>query len=100
VLNGIIYMHRITDVRMGGASTRNLRTFRTLCGEDCLPNVLLVTSMWDTLLCSPGGRALGEQREAELIKVPEFWGVMTQTARWNEGASLGDCWEHDGNAKD
>jgi len=71
-------MHRITDVRMGGASARNLRMFRTLCGEDCLPNVLLVTSMWDTLLCLPNGRALGEQREAELVAVPEFWGAMTQ----------------------
>jgi hypothetical protein len=81
-------MHRITDVRMGGASARNLRMFRTLCGEDCLPNVLLLTSMWDTLLCLPDGRALGEQREAELIGVPEFWGVMTQ-----KGAKLQ---RHDG----
>lgn len=88
VLNGIIYLHRITDVRMGGASARNLRMFRTLCGEDCLPNVLLVTSMWDALLCLPNGRALGEQREAELIKVPEFWGIMTQ-----KGAKLQ---RHDG----
>lgn len=81
-------MHRITDVRMGGASARNLRMFRTLCGENCLPNVLLVTSMWDTLLCSPDGRALGEKREAQLIQVPEFWGTMTQ-----KGAKLQ---RHDG----
>jgi myosin heavy subunit len=62
--------------------------FRTLCGDDCLPNVLLVTSMWDTLLCLPNGRALGEQREAELIEVPEFWGAMTR-----KGAKLQ---RHDG----
>ncbi|KAI9776271.1 MAG: hypothetical protein M1839_000505 [Geoglossum umbratile] len=88
VLNGIIYLHRITNVRMGGASARNLRMFRTLCGEDCLPNVLLVTSMWDTLLCLPNGQELGEQREAELIEKPEFWGAMTQ-----KGAKLQ---RHDG----
>jgi hypothetical protein len=88
VLNGIIYMHRITHVRMGGASARNLRIFKTLCGDDCLPNVLLVTTMWDNLLCLPDGQALGEHREAELLEKREFWGPMTE-----KGAKLQ---RHDG----
>jgi hypothetical protein len=88
MLNGIIYMHRITDIRMGGASTRNLRMFRSLCGEDNLPNVLLVTSMWDNLLRLPDGQAIGEKREAELVEKREFWGAMTE-----KGAKLQ---RHDG----
>lgn len=47
-LNGIIYLHRITDPRMGGISTRNLRMFRQLCGSDSLKNVVIVTTRWDT----------------------------------------------------
>jgi hypothetical protein len=77
-LNGIIYMHRITDIRMGGASARNLRMFKSLCGEDNLASVLLVTSMWDNLLCQPNGQAEGEKREAELVEKREFWGAMTE----------------------
>jgi hypothetical protein len=39
-------MHRISDIRMGGVSTRNLRMFRKLCGDDTLKNVVIVTNMW------------------------------------------------------
>jgi len=46
-LSGIIYVHRITDVRMGGAIHRNLCTFGELCGDKSAKNVVLVTTMWD-----------------------------------------------------
>ncbi|KAG8727131.1 hypothetical protein FRC11_013860, partial [Ceratobasidium sp. 423] len=45
-LTGIIYMHRITDIRMGGISRRTFNVFRKLCGKDSLSNVFLVTNMW------------------------------------------------------
>jgi chromosome segregation ATPase len=45
-LTGIIYLHRITDVRMGGISRRTFRILRELCGQDTLSNVLIVTNMW------------------------------------------------------
>ncbi|CAE6510909.1 unnamed protein product [Rhizoctonia solani] len=45
-LTGIIYMHRITDIRVGGISRRTFNVFRKLCGKDSLSNVLLVTNMW------------------------------------------------------
>lgn len=46
-LSGIIYMHRISDSKVGGASRRNLAMLRELCGSDAFPNVAFVTSMWD-----------------------------------------------------
>jgi hypothetical protein len=46
LLHGIIYLQRITDVRMGGVSTRTLRMFRRLCGNDSLRNMTVVTNMW------------------------------------------------------
>lgn len=39
-------MHRISDNRMGGASRRNFRVFRKLCGESSLKNVVVTTNMW------------------------------------------------------
>ncbi|KAJ7780607.1 P-loop containing nucleoside triphosphate hydrolase protein [Mycena maculata] len=46
-LSGIIYFHRISDVRMGGASRRNFTMFQKLCGEDVFINVAIVTTRWD-----------------------------------------------------
>ena len=46
-LNGLIYMHRITDRRVGGLSRKNFGMLRKLCGDVTLKNVAIVTSMWD-----------------------------------------------------
>ncbi|KAG8788692.1 hypothetical protein FRC12_014309 [Ceratobasidium sp. 428] len=45
-LTGIIYLHRITDDRMGAISRRTFRIFRELCGQKNLSNVLIVTNKW------------------------------------------------------
>lgn len=60
-LAGIIYMHRISDFRMGGTNRRNFKMFRELCGESTLRNVLVVTNMWSQVALD-----LGEMREKEL----------------------------------
>ncbi|KAK2743511.1 hypothetical protein FQN57_004808 [Myotisia sp. PD_48] len=70
-LNGLIYLHRITDVRMQGSAKRNLTMFKKLCGDDVFTSVLLVTSMWDLVSAS-----VGASREKELLDTPEFWGWM------------------------
>jgi hypothetical protein len=73
LLHGIIYLHRITDVRMQGSAKKNLLMFKQLCGQDALKKVILVTTMWDKLL---GREHEGTNREKELIDTPEFWGWM------------------------
>lgn len=45
-LTGLLYLHRIMDVRFGGAAGRNLRMFRKLCGDDNLASVVLATTFW------------------------------------------------------
>ncbi|KAJ6507945.1 P-loop containing nucleoside triphosphate hydrolase protein [Mycena vitilis] len=67
-LAGVIYMHRISDVRMGGISTRNFKMFRQLCGESTLKNIVIVTNMWGEV-----GREVGEAREAELASDERFF---------------------------
>jgi len=61
-LAGILYVHRISDIRFTGASTRNLRMFKQLCGDSAMKNVILVTNMWGM-----GNKEVEEERENELF---------------------------------
>jgi len=67
-LTGIIYLHRITDVRIGGSGMKNLRMFRKLCGERGLGSVVLATTMWS--LC-PAVDAC--RREDQLVHQNDLW---------------------------
>ncbi|TCD68117.1 hypothetical protein EIP91_011482 [Steccherinum ochraceum] len=60
-LSGIIYMHRISDLRMSGVSKRNFSMYRNLCGEKTLRNVVIVTNMWGEI-----DPSVGAAREQEL----------------------------------
>jgi len=62
MLSGVLYFHRISDLRMGGTQTRNFRMFQNLCGERALGNVAIVTNMWSGV--EP---EVGDAREAELM---------------------------------
>ncbi|KAJ3524909.1 hypothetical protein NM208_g11865 [Fusarium decemcellulare] len=84
-LHGIIYLHRITDVRMQGSAKKNLIMFKELCGQDALRKVVLATTMWDKV-----SKDEAEKREAELISTPDFWGWML-----GKGSS---CQRHDNTA--
>ena len=44
-LHGVIYLHRITDLRMGGISLRFFKLFRKICDDNTLRN--LVIAEWD-----------------------------------------------------
>ncbi|KAI0928759.1 hypothetical protein AcW1_005911 [Taiwanofungus camphoratus] len=61
-LTGIIYMHRITDNRMGGTALKNFNLFQDICGPKAMKNVTIVTTMWDV----PSARRYGEDREKQL----------------------------------
>ncbi|KAF5327319.1 hypothetical protein D9619_004266 [Psilocybe cf. subviscida] len=67
-LAGVIYVHRISDFRMGGISTRNFKMFRQLCGESTLKNVVIVTNMWSAV-----SEDIGIARETELASEDIFF---------------------------
>lgn len=69
LLSGIIYLHKITDNRMDGASMKSLRLFRSLCGEDNLSNVILGTTMWGLV-----DEDTGKKRERDLAE--NYWKEM------------------------
>jgi hypothetical protein len=60
-LTGVIYIHRISDIRFTGIAGRNFKMFRELCGDSTLKNVILVTNMWGDV-----PQDVGEAREEEL----------------------------------
>lgn len=71
-LTGLIYLHRIMDTRFGGASGRNLRTFKKLTGKDNLGSVILATTFWKKPLSSDD-----ENREKQLNTDARFgWSKM------------------------
>lgn len=71
-LSGLIYLHRIMDTRFGGASGRNLRTFKKLTGKENLGSVVLATTFWKKPLSSDD-----VNRETQLDTDPRFgWSKM------------------------
>ena len=62
LLAGVVYLHRISDRRVGGVAKRNFSMFRKLCGESTLKNAVIVTTMWTP---NPGAAAQAEEEERE-----------------------------------
>ncbi|KAI1420349.1 hypothetical protein F5Y12DRAFT_773673 [Xylaria sp. FL1777] len=47
-INGILYLHRVSDTRIGSSTRQNLEMMRVLCGEDSFENLAVVTTMWSS----------------------------------------------------
>lgn len=62
-VDGVIYMQRISDPRMGGAQVRNARMFRKLCGHTSMSNVVIVTTFWDRVQPDEGAKREKELKE-------------------------------------
>ena len=69
ILKGVIYLHRITDIRYAGSSVKTLEIFKKICGTAALKNVLLVSTRWNEV-----DEALGASREQQLRD--NFWAYM------------------------
>jgi hypothetical protein len=72
-LNGVLYLHSMTDARVTGTNKRNLLMFKKLCGDDFYPRVFLIGTKWDKVK-----EAEGRAREDELVRNSEFWGTMVE----------------------
>ena len=70
-LHGVIYLHRISDVRMGGIATRTLRVFKEFCGDIALKNVIIVTNMWGKVTLEEG-----ETRERQLRDDDKYFKLL------------------------
>ncbi|KAM0562955.1 hypothetical protein ACHAPJ_001798 [Fusarium lateritium] len=70
-LNGILYLHRISDPKMQGSGKMSINLLMRLCGRDALKSVVLTTTMWELV-----DTDVGDRREKELESTEEFWGFM------------------------
>ncbi|KAI0543511.1 P-loop containing nucleoside triphosphate hydrolase protein [Xylaria curta] len=70
-LSGVLYLHRINQTRMQRSALKNIALFRSLCGDDALKKVVLVTTMWDIT-----EHAIAESRERQLKETKDYWGSM------------------------
>lgn len=68
-LSGILYLHPISDSRIGGAGRRNLKLLRNLVGSENMGNVKLIT----TKRCSVTSEA-SDLRRRDLVSY--FWSEM------------------------
>ncbi|KAJ3924517.1 MAG: hypothetical protein NXY57DRAFT_875764, partial [Lentinula lateritia] len=53
-LNGLIYLHRMSDPRFGGQASRNLKMFQNLCGPNAYGNIVVLTTFWDRVSAEEG----------------------------------------------
>ncbi|KAJ2916931.1 hypothetical protein MD484_g3523, partial [Candolleomyces efflorescens] len=67
-VTGLVYLHNISQNRMGKMSRLSHDLFGKICGSAALETVVMASTHWDVLLhCNPGAAPL---REGEL---KEFW---------------------------
>lgn len=90
-VTGIIYVQRISDIRMQGTSLKNLLMFEKLCGEKTFENVVLLTTRWDLV-----DENVGIKREKELMD--KYWKTMihkkSKVMRYKEDADINSVVEH------
>ena len=46
---GVVYLHAITDKKITGTTRLSMRLLREICGEHFYQNIVLATSMWDSV---------------------------------------------------
>ncbi|OQD66356.1 hypothetical protein PENPOL_c004G02345 [Penicillium polonicum] len=87
-LSGILYLHRISDNRMGGCAHRNLIMFKRLCGPEGIKSVIFLTTFWEKVDPTDG-----DNREKTLKSTDQFWGYFV-----DKGARVQRHWNTDDSA--
>jgi hypothetical protein len=70
-LDGLIYLHRISDNRITGTAKQNIRMFKEFVGKDNLSIVTVATTMWKEAQMNDD-----LEREQELLDQPAFFGEI------------------------
>jgi hypothetical protein len=68
-ISGILYLHRITDNRMGGTPRKNLELFKKISGDEYFRLVFMTTTMWP--MNEADDEELFPDRESQLKE--DYW---------------------------
>lgn len=87
-LAGIIYLHEISQTRMDGTASQNLRIFYKSCGKDAFKSLILVTTKWDGVEGDMGRRREQQLSDTYWKKLlsPGQGSKMARFARTHESA--------------
>ncbi|KAF9035545.1 hypothetical protein BJ165DRAFT_1355421 [Panaeolus papilionaceus] len=69
-VSGVVYLHKISDNRMGGTALSNLSMFQKICGVDAFKRIVFTTTMWGEV----DSEQQGIEREIQLVK--NYWKAM------------------------
>ncbi|KAF5351032.1 hypothetical protein D9756_008415 [Leucocoprinus leucothites] len=79
-ISGILYLHRITDIRFSGSITENFELFKKLCGKDFYKRVILTTTMWpDENNSAPSLELKNEYERREQELKDDHWRIMIKS---------------------
>ncbi len=48
-IGGVVYFHKITNLRLTGSDRTNIEVFEHICGQPFLHRSVFATTMWDTI---------------------------------------------------
>lgn len=71
-LDGILYFHRITDLKFSGRDMVKLRLLQALCGPDFYPHLTIVSTMWDRIP-NEDVEMQCQERVVQLRTSPRHW---------------------------
>lgn len=63
-LSGVIFLHRITDIRFHSSTRQALEIFKALCGKDAFCGTVVATTMWNQVATGEVEKA--QDRHAQL----------------------------------
>ncbi|EXJ74760.1 uncharacterized protein A1O5_01455 [Cladophialophora psammophila CBS 110553] len=75
-VSGMIYLHRITDPRMGGSALKTLEIFKLLTGASAMPIVRLVTTRWNEFDMIGPDLDKAYRLEDQLRTTDKFWATL------------------------
>lgn len=85
-LGGILYLHRITDIKIAGSTQRSFDTVKAICGPTGAKFTTLVTTMWDNLHVGKPQYQEACWREGQLCSNDRYWGWThgqdSRSSRW------------------
>jgi hypothetical protein len=74
-ISGVIYVQNISSPRLSGSSLLGLKVFKAVCGSELYSRMTMITTQWRRVESIPGGQRVADNRVAELVDTPDFWGT-------------------------
>lgn len=79
-VRGVIFLHDISETRIGGSQVKTLGILKALCGDDRMGHVIVGTTMWD----QKGSKKFAREETREQKLCEKYWEGIHSTTRLQE----------------